>query len=531
MVNGQPDFIVIGGGTAGCVLADRLTADGRHRVTLLEWGGEDRNPWVHIPIGYGKLANHPVLSTRFISEPEPGLEGRRLTIPRGRVLGGCSSTNGLLYIRGQPQDYDDWAAGGNAGWSYRDVLPYFRRAEDYYGGENEVHGIGGPMKVSPPAAPHPLAEAFIESGVAQGLTRRADFNGTEQEGIGYYDVTINGIRRASTATAYLRRARKRRNLTVITGARATRLLFEGLQTTGIEYMHDGELTRISATREIILAAGAIASPHLLLLSGLGSGRVLSGFGIPVVLDLPGVGAHLADHANVRMNYRAKQPITINDRLGSMFGQIGAGLEYLLRGTGPLTVSAGFGAAFYRTQPELDRPDFQGYLLLFQTDASGTRLEPFSSFMTSGYQLRPKSRGAIELASPDPFELPHIRANLLVEEDDQRVTLAGLKRLRAILRAPQMAALAGESEPGDGADDAELLAYIRAKAGTGHHLVGSCRMGHGADAVVDSRLAVRGVGGLRVVDASIMPSIVSGNTCAPVVMIAEKAADMILEDHR
>jgi choline dehydrogenase len=530
-VSERPDFLIVGGGTAGCVLADRLSADGRHRVTLLEWGGEDRNPWIHIPIGYGKLASHPRLSTRFTSEPERGLHERRITIPRGRVLGGCSSTNGLLYVRGQPEDYDGWAAAGNAGWSYADVLPYFRRAEDYHGGADDVHGAGGPIAVSPPAAPHALAEAFIAAGGAQGLPRRADFNGAEQEGIGYYDMTTRRVRRSSTATGYLRRARRRANLRVVTGAQVLRVLFEGKRAIGVEYRRDGAVHRLETAREVILAAGAIASPHLLLRSGVGAGAALRDLGIAVVHDLPSVGANLVDHANVRMNYRAKQPITINDRLGSMFGQAVAGLEYLLRGTGPLTVSAGFGAAFYRTRPELDRPDFQGYLLLFRSDASGTRLEPFSGFMTSGYQMRPESRGSVSLASPNPAAAPHIRLNLLATEVDQRVTLAGVKRLRAILRAPEMAELVGESEPGDEVSDTELLDYIRANASTGHHVAGSCRMGTGADAVVDPRLAVHGIAGLRVVDASIMPAITSGNTCAPVVMIAEKAADLILEDNQ
>lgn len=527
----EADFVIVGGGTAGCVLANRLTANGRHAVCLLEAGGDDRSPWIHIPLGYGKLAAHPRYSVRFESEPEPALNGRRLPIPRAKVLGGCSSTNGLLYVRGQPQDYDDWAAAGNAGWGYADILPYFRRAEDYHGGESEWHGVGGPIAVSPPAASHPLAEAFIAAGEGQGLPRLDDFNGAEQEGVGYYHMTTRHVRRSSAATAYLRPIRRRPNLCVLKQATATRILFDGKRAVGVEYMRQGETRRVMARREVILSGGAIASPHLLLLSGVGPERALVDFGIPVVLDHAGVGRNLADHANIRLNYRASRPITMNDRLRTPLGRLGAGLEYVFRRKGPLTVSAGFGAAFYRTSPDLDRPDFQGYLLLFRTDASGTGLEPFSGFMTSGYQLRPESRGELFLKSPDPTAKPGIRLNHLVSDKDRAVALAGIKRLRGLLREPAIAPLVAESEPGEGADDAEIMAYIREHAGTGHHLAGTCHMGVGRDAVVDPRLKVHGLAGLRVVDASIMPAMVSGNTCAPVVMIAEKAADMILEDSR
>ncbi|EQB14326.1 GMC family oxidoreductase [Novosphingobium lindaniclasticum] len=525
------DFVIVGGGTAGCVLANRLTADGTTTACMIEAGGEDNSPWIHIPLGYGKLAAHPRYSVRYESEPEAALAGRCLGIPRARVLGGCSSTNGLLYVRGQAQDYDDWAAAGNTGWSFAEVLPYFRKAEDFHAGADAFHGTGGPVCVSPPAAHHPLAEAFIAAGQEAGLQRVDDFNGASQEGVGYYHMTTRRLRRSSTATGYLRPVRKRANLRVLTHATTSRILFEGRRAVGVEYERGGRTQRMIARREVILCAGAIATPHLLLLSGVGPGAQLGRFGKDVIADVAGVGRNLADHANVRLNYRAARPITINDRLRSLWGQAGAGLEYLLKGTGPLTVSAGFGAAFYRTDPRLTRPDFQGYLLLFRTDASGTRLEPFSGFMTSGYQLRPESRGEVALADANASSAPKIRLNHLCSEIDRRVTLAGVKQLRALLQAVPMAPFVSESEPGPDAEDEELMAYIRERTGTGHHLAGSCRMGTGPDAVVDPRLRVHGLAGLRVVDASIMPAMVSGNTCAPVVMIAEKAADMILEDNR
>jgi choline dehydrogenase len=527
----EADYVIVGGGTAGCVLANRLSADGRYHVILLEAGGRDTSPWVHIPLGYGKLASNPRYSIAYQSEPEPELGGRRVGLPRGRVLGGSSTTNGLLYVRGQAEDYDGWAEAGNTGWSFADVLPYFRRAETYHGGASHWHGGDGPIGVSGPAAPHPLAEAFIAAGEQIGIPRNADFNGPVQEGIGYYDMTTRNFRRSSASTAYLRPARKRDNLTVITEAHATRLLFDGGRATGVEYRQGTELLRVRAHREVLVAGGAIGSPHLLMLSGIGAGEALRHLGLPVVADRAAVGQNLVDHANVRLNYRAARPITMNDRLGSWLGQLGAGIEYLVRRTGPLTVSAGFGATFFRTRPELDRPDFQGYLLLFRTDASGAKLEPFSGFMTSGYQLRPESRGAVTLASADPLERPLVRPNYLAAEGDRAATLAGVKRLRAILRAPAMAPLVAEAEPGDDADDATLIAYIRERMSAGHHVAGSCRMGPDEAAVVDPQLRVRGVAGLRVADASIMPSMVSGNTCAPTVMIAEKAADMILADSR
>lgn len=528
----QADFVIAGGGTAGCVLADRLSACGRYRVLLIEAGGADRSPWIHIPLGYGKLFNHPRLDWRFTTVPQAGLDGRSIGVPRGKVLGGSSSTNGLLYVRGQREDYDGWAAAGNVGWAFEDVLPYFRMAEDHQHGADAYRGAGGPIAVRDPVEPHALAEAFIESAVAAGVPQTDDFNGAAQEGAGYYQMTVRGVRRCSTATGYLKRARRRPNLRILTGAHVERILVENGQAAAVQFRHGAKLCLASAGREVLLAGGAIASPQLLMLSGIGPAADLNAMGIPVILDRAAVGQGLQDHLNIRSCYTANRPITMNDWLGTLLGRLGAGLEYLLKGSGPLTIAAGYGGAFYRAEGNGGRPDTQAYLLLFSTDRMGTRLLPNSGFMTSAYQLRPQSRGSIRLASPDPNAPPLIDPAYLSAAEDRRLSLAGMKKLRTIMRAAPMAAyLADAGDPPLDCDDDTLMAHIRQGSSAGHHFAGSCGMGADEAAVVDPRLRVRGVRGLRVVDASIMPALVSGNTNAPVIMIAEKAADMILQDAR
>ena len=528
----QAEFVIVGGGTAGCVLADRLSASGRHEVLLLEAGGADRSPWIHIPLGYGKLFDHPAYDWRFKTVPQAQLNGRQIAVPRGRVLGGSSSTNGLLYVRGQREDFDAWEAAGNPGWGYEDVLPYFRRSEDQQHGADAWHGSGGPLCVRDPVEPHELAEAFITAAAEQGIPRNDDFNGSAQEGAGYYQMNTRGVRRCSTAAGFLRRARGRPNLRVIIGAQVDRIEFCDGAAEAVHFQHRGGSSSARAAREIILAAGAIASPQILMLSGVGFASDLERFGIRPVADRPQVGQGLQDHLNIRTSYRCARPITMNDRLGTFAGRMLSGAEYLLRGKGPLTIAAGYAGAFYRSAPRQDRPDMQAILLLFSTDSMGTRLLPDSGFMASAYQLRPSSRGAVTLASPDPRAAPRIDPAYLTDEQDRHVTLRGMKRLQAIMASPALRPyLAGPGDPPLGSDNETLMAHIRAHGSAGHHFVGSCRMGADPNAVVDPRLRVNGVRRLRVVDGSIMPSITSGNTLAPIVMIAEKGSDMILEDAR
>ncbi|MBL8673050.1 MAG: choline dehydrogenase [Alphaproteobacteria bacterium] len=526
------DFIIVGAGSAGCVLANRLTASGRRNVLLLEAGGEDRNPWIHVPLGYGKLFQDPRVNWRYAGEKEPGLDGRAIVHPRGRVLGGSSAINGLVYVRGQRQDFDRWRSLGNPGWAYDDVLPYFKRAEDFAGGADAWHGVGGPLAVSAPREPHPLCDAFIAAAQEAGIPRNDDFNGATQDGAGYFQMTARRGRRCSTAIGYLRPVRGRSNLAVVTEARATRVLVEGRRAVGVAYRKDGT-DRIARARAIILAAGAIASPQLLQLSGIGPAPLLQAHGIPVVADMPGVGDGLQDHLQVRMVFRCRQPVTINDDLRTLPGRIRAGLRYLLWRKGALTVSAGYAGGFFRADPSVESPDVQCHFIIFSTDRMGDRLHDFSGFTASICALRPESRGWVRVRSADPAAPPAIQANYLAAEADRRTTVAGLRILRRIMQAPAMAPwVAAEHEPGpDAASDDALLAHARAKGSTIYHPSSTCRMGGDPQAVVDARLRVRGIDGLRVADGSVMPTLVSGNTNAAIVMIAEKAADMILADAR
>jgi choline dehydrogenase len=528
---GSYDYIIVGGGSAGCVLANRLTASGRHRVLLLEAGPEDRNIWIHIPLGYGKLFKDKRFNWAYETAPEPELNNRRIFTPRGKVLGGSSSINGLIYIRGQHEDFDMWRQLGNAGWSFDDVLPWFRRAEDQARGADELHGTGGPLSVCDPAATHELCDAFIDAAEQAGFPRNPDFNGARQEGAGYFQMTARKGRRCSTAVGYLRPARKRANLTVLTGALATKVLFDGRRAAGIEFRHQGRIATAQAGREVILSGGAINSPQLLQLSGVGPAEWLRAQGIDVLADMPGVGADLQDHLQVRIVLKCTKPITVNDDVATLRGRCGMGLNYALFRRGPLTVSAGYAGGFFRTDERLATPDIQVHFINFSTDRMGEHLHPFPGFTASICQLRPESRGWVKLVSPDPAVPPEIRANYLATEFDRRTNVEGLKLLRRILHAPAMQPyIAEECEPGASvATDEELLAYCRERGSTIYHPCSTCRMGQDPRAVVDEQLRVRGLGNLRVVDASIMPAVVSGNTNAAVVMIAEKASDMILAE--
>jgi choline dehydrogenase len=528
---GTFDYIIVGAGSAGCVLANRLTESGRHRVLLLEAGPADRNPWIHIPIGYAKLFTNAKVNWLYESEPEPELNNRRIIQPRGKVLGGSSSINGLVYIRGQKEDFDLWRQLGNAGWSWDDVLPYFKKAESQQRGADEYHGGDGPLSVSDQTEPHELCEAFIAAGQQTGIPRNDDFNGASQEGVGYFQTTSRKGLRCSTAVGYLRPARKRPNLTVVTAALTTRILFDGTRAIGIVFTRGGESMLARAAGEVILSAGAINSPQALQLSGVGPGGLLRGLGIDIVREVPGVGANLQDHFQTRMVFRCSRKITLNDDVANPLRKVGIGLQYALRRKGPLTISAGYVGAFLRTDPRLATPDVQVHFLTFSTDKMGTALHDFPGFSASICQLRPESRGSVAIKTADPGDAPAIRVNYLSTELDRTTMVAGLRLLRKISQAPAMAPyVEAELEPGPACrSDADWLAFCRARGSTIYHPTCTCRMGDDATAVVDARLRVRGLDRLRVVDGSIMPNVVSGNTNAAIVMIAEKGAEMILQD--
>jgi len=532
MTHAHPfDYIVVGAGSAGCVLANRLTASGRHRVLLLEAGGHDRHLWIHIPLGYGKLFADSRVNWLYKTEPEPELDNRQVIQPRGKVLGGSSSINGLLYLRGQPADYDHWRQLGNSGWSFDDVLPYFRRAEHQERGEDALHGVGGPLAVSNVCEPHLLCEAFIDAAQQAGYPRNDDFNGPTQEGAGYFQLTAKKGRRWSTAVGYLKEARRRPNLVVETNALASRILFEGRRAVGVEYRQGGTTRTARASGEVILAGGAFNSPQLMQLSGLGPAELLRAHGIGVTADMPGVGEDLQDHLQVRIQYRCTEPITMNDVVNSWRQRIGAGLRYALFRKGLLAIGAGYAGGFFRTSPNVATPDVQAHFIIFSGEASGAALHPFPGFIASICQLRPESRGFVRIKSADPAAPPAIQPRYLSDPIDRDTVVAGLKLLRGIMEQPAMQHyIAEERAPGPKlTSDADLLAFARSAGTTVFHPTSTCRMGADANAVVDERLRVRGIGNLRVVDASIMPTVVSGNTNAAVVMIAEKGAYMILQD--
>jgi choline dehydrogenase len=534
------DYIVVGAGSAGCVLAGRLSEDPATRVLLLEAGPADRSLWIHLPIGYGKTMWSPTYNWRFETDPDPNMNGRRIYWPRGKTLGGSSSINGLIYIRGQREDYDHWAALGNAGWSYDDVLPYFIRSEGNQRGGDAFHGGEGPLRVSDIAAKHELIEAFIDGAAQTGVPRTNDFNGAAQEGAGYYQLTTHKGWRCSTAKAYLTPAVKRRpNLRIETEAMAGRLLFDGRRAAGIRYRQGGELKTARCRGEVLLSAGSLQSPQLLQLSGIGPRALLDRFGIPVVHELPGVGENLQDHLQIRLGYECTKPITTNDQLNSWFGQMGMGLEWLLHRTGPLAVGINQGGCFMRALKDADgrpvaaTPDIQFHVATLSADMAGGKVHPYSGFTMSVCQLRPESRGHVRIRSLDAAEPPEMQPNYLSTELDRATTVAGVKAARAIADSPAMRPyVKREVKPGPGAaSDADLLEFCRNNGATIFHPTGTCRMGADSLAVVDARLRVHGVAGLRVIDCSAMPTLVSGNTNAPAVMMAEKAADLIREDAR
>ena len=534
------DYIVVGAGSAGCVLAGRLSEDPATRVLLLEAGPADNSLWIHLPIGYGKTMWSPTYNWRFETDPDPNMNGRRIYWPRGKTLGGSSSINGLIYIRGQREDYDHWAALGNTGWGYDDVLPYFIRCEGNQRGADAFHGADGPLKVSDIGAKHELIEAFIEGAQQIGplsVKRTDDFNGAEQAGAGYYQLTTHQGWRCSTAKAYLEPAKGRSNLRIATEALATGLAFEGRRAVGVHYTQGGVAKSARCRAEVLLCAGAIQSPQLLQLSGIGPRTLLERRGVPLVHDLPGVGENLQDHLQIRLGYECTKPITTNDQLNSWIGQAKMGLEWLLHRSGPLAVGINQGGCFMRAladatgQPVAATPDIQFHVATLSADMAGGKVHPWSGFTLSICQLRPQSRGHIRIRSRDPAEPPEMQPNYLATELDRATAVAGVKAARAIAASPAMRPyVKREVKPGpDATSDADLLEFCRNNGATIFHPTGTCRMGSDPLAVVDARLRVHGIGGLRVIDCSAMPTLVSGNTNAPAVMMAEKAVDLIRED--
>jgi choline dehydrogenase len=528
------DFIVVGAGSAGCVLAARLSESGSHKVLLLEAGGPDSNPWIHLPLGASKLLYDRKVNWRYHSEPEPGLDDRRIFLPRGKGLGGTSSINGMVYIRGHRDDYDGWARSGLSGWGYDDVLSYFKKAERQCRGGDDFHGAEGPLAVTDPPR-EALYDLFLAAAAEVGFARNSDFNGAEQSGFGYFQTTIDRGRRASTAAAYLRPARRRNTLVVKTRALARRILFESRRAIGVEYFSEGRVAIARCHGEIIVAGGAFNSPQLLQLSGVGPADLLQKLGIAIVQALPGVGENLQEHFCAPVVLRGKPPITLNDLARSPARRVAAGLRYALARKGPLATNGILAGGFWKSVESKHRPDLEcvlcGWSQASQSEA-GIVLDRFPGATIETEILQPKSRGQVRALTPDPQDAPAIRFNFLSHDDDCAAIVAGLRAMRRLAKAKAFSAFYDrEVLPGPAVRDEDLLAYCRQKGGIAYHPAGTCRMGQGADGVVDARLRVHGVTGLRVVDASIMPTITSGNTNAPTIMIAEKGADMILADAR
>ena len=537
-MNSDYDFIIIGAGSAGCVLANRLSADGRSRVLVLEAGGSDKRFWIQTPIGYGKTFYDESVNWKYLTEADPGINNRRSYWPRGKVLGGSSSINAMVYIRGQHQDYDDWSALGNPGWGWQDVLPYFRKSETFSDGADEFRGDSGPLYVNNVSAQyHPLCKRFIEAGQQHGFNYNADFNGADQEGVGFYQINTRDGRRMSAARAYLHPALKRPNCEVLTRAQVTRIVLQGGVAKEVEFIHQGQARKIRANREIILSAGAINSPQLLQLSGIGNGELLQGLGIETLVDRPGVGRNLQDHLDYSIYYRSKVP-TLNNRLRPWWGKLQAGLQYLLLRNGLLSLSINQAGGFVRSHPSRPRPNMQMYFaaITYTKAPPGERPllqpDPYPGFVNSIGLTRPNSRGHLQIDSTDPLAPVKIHPNYLSSDEDITQMLEGAKLLRQLANTPALREIIErETKPGAAVQtDDEFIEDIRSRADTVFHPSCTCMMGPDPQtAVVDAKCRVYGVERLRVVDTSIFPTVTSGNTNGPTIMAAEKAADMILAD--
>ena len=528
----EVDYAVVGAGSSGCVIANRLSADPNTKVALLEAGGRDTNPWIHIPVGYFKTMHNPSVDWCYRTEPDQGLNGRSIDWPRGKVLGGSSSLNGLLYVRGQKEDYDRWRQMGNVGWGWDDVLPLFKRCEDQERGEDEFHGIGGPLAVSNMRIQRPICDAWVAAAQTAGYPFNPDYNGASQEGVGYFQLTTRNGRRCSAAVAYLKPIRNRQNLKIITRALVTRVEMEGKKVTGLVYRdRSGELKSLKVRREIILSGGAINSPQILMLSGIGDPDHLKENGIEPLHSLPGVGQGLQDHLQARLVFKCNEP-TLNDEVRSMFNQARIALKYALFRAGPMTMAASLATGFLKTGPEIETPDIQFHVQPWSADSPGEGVHPFSAFTMSVCQLRPESRGELRLNGPDPSQYVRIIPNYLSTETDCRTIVDGVNIARSIARQNPLASkISEEFRPTAdlSPDDYEgTLDWARSNSVSIYHPTGTCAMGTTENSVVDPSLRVRGIQNLRVADCSIMPEIVSGNTNAPAIMIGEKASDLLTD---
>jgi choline dehydrogenase len=524
------DYIIVGAGSAGCVVANRLSADPSCRVLLLEAGGSDRNFWLKLPVGYYRTIYNERFSRLFQTEPGEGTGGRAIVWPRGRVIGGSSSINGLIFIRGQHEDFDDWERLGATGWSYQESLPYFRRYERYRGGDSQYHGGFGEFDVSDLRNDNPASAAWVDAGVEFGLPRNPDFNGETTLGVGAYQLGIGRHWRASSASAFLKPASSRKNLTVMTRAQVSKVKFHGKVVTGVEWIKDGQVYSAAADREVILSAGSLQSPQILQLSGVGPADLLRGLGIPVIADAPEVGSNLQDHYQARLIVRLKESISLNDHVRNPVELMRMGLQWLLAGRGPLTVGAGqVGGAACTEYAIAGRPDVQFNVMPLSVDKPGAPQHNYSGFTASAWQCHATSRGQLAVRSTDPFEQPSIAPNYFAEEIDRKTIVAGLKILRDIYRQKSFRDLWDvEMVPGDAAaDDDGLWRFARDTGGTVFHCVGTCRMGSDAGSVLDPQLRVRGVERLRVIDASVMPQITSANTNATSLMIGERGAALLM----